>query len=215
MSRNPRGRTSDTRAREADSGERDPRTRDRILHAAAEWAAETGLGKLSMDDIAARAGLARATLYLHFPGRQALIGAAVRLELDRFFAELSEATAGDASVEQRVVHGFAQAHRMLRRHRTLESVLRLNPQILLPYIFGEAPAIARGRHEIVGWARPQDLRADVTPEEFAEFAVRLHHTFILAPSSVFDLDSPGGAEDFARRFLLPLLRSGSDAPQPS
>lgn len=215
MSRNPRDRTSDPRTREADSGERDPRTRDRILRAAAEWAAETGLGKLSMDDIAARAGLARATLYLHFPGRQALIGAAVRVELDRFFAELTEATAADATVEQRVVHGFARAHRMLLRHRTLASVLRLNPQILLPFIFGEAPAIARGREEIVGWVRPEDLRSGVTPEEFAEFAVRLHHTFTLAPSSVFDLDSPGGAEDFARRFLLPLLRSGSNTPEPS
>jgi len=41
-----------------------------------------------MDEVARRAHVGRATLYKHFPGRDALIGAVVQTELAKFFAEV-------------------------------------------------------------------------------------------------------------------------------
>ncbi|MFE3445313.1 TetR/AcrR family transcriptional regulator [Nocardia sp. NPDC059180] len=184
----------------------DQRTRDKILRAALDWITETGVTKVSMDEIAHRARLARATLYLHFPGRQALIGAAVRAELNRFFADLATVVSGYDDIEQRLVEGFGYGFRALREHRTLNAVLELNPQILLPYVVGDAPAIARARRTVVEFIPVEALAEGVDAEVIAEQIVRSFHTLILAPSTVFDLDGPDGPERYARRFLVPLLR---------
>lgn len=50
----------------------EPGARDRILQAAREMVGATGLGALSMDDLADAAGVSRATLYRLFPGKGAL-----------------------------------------------------------------------------------------------------------------------------------------------
>ena len=51
--------------------------RDRILRLALEMVGATGLGALSMDELADRAGVSRATLYRLFPGKAALFTALV------------------------------------------------------------------------------------------------------------------------------------------
>src|SRR5919197_2957360 len=55
-----------------------PTPRDRILASAAELLAEHGLGQLSIDELAARAGVSRATLYRLFPGKPVLLRELVR-----------------------------------------------------------------------------------------------------------------------------------------
>jgi len=52
--------------------EPEPDARRRILEAALEAIGEHGLTSLSMDEVAARAGLSRANLYRLFPGKEAL-----------------------------------------------------------------------------------------------------------------------------------------------
>jgi len=50
----------------------EPATRERILRAALELVGGAGLAALSMDELAAKAGVSRATLYRLFPGKPAL-----------------------------------------------------------------------------------------------------------------------------------------------
>jgi AcrR family transcriptional regulator len=52
--------------------------RERILHAALELLGDTGLSRLSMDDVADHAEVSRATLYRLFPGKSALFVGVVR-----------------------------------------------------------------------------------------------------------------------------------------
>src|SRR5258708_1996087 len=52
--------------------ERDPDTRQRALAAALDLLGRDGLGRLSMDEVAAAAGVSRASLYRLFPGKAAL-----------------------------------------------------------------------------------------------------------------------------------------------
>jgi len=55
-----------------------PDTRDQILESALELVGRGGLAALSMDELAAAAGVSRATLYRLFPGKSALFGALIR-----------------------------------------------------------------------------------------------------------------------------------------
>jgi AcrR family transcriptional regulator len=55
--------------------EPDPGARERVLAAAAEFLEDVGLAGLSMDEVAARAGVSRATVYRLFPGMPALFRA--------------------------------------------------------------------------------------------------------------------------------------------
>jgi AcrR family transcriptional regulator len=55
-----------------------PNVRSRILDTALELVGRHGLAELSMDELAAAAGVSRATLYRLFPGKEALFAALVR-----------------------------------------------------------------------------------------------------------------------------------------
>lgn len=55
-----------------------PTAKQRILDAALDRVGHHGLAKLSMDDLAAVAGVSRATLYRLFPGKSALFDALIR-----------------------------------------------------------------------------------------------------------------------------------------
>jgi AcrR family transcriptional regulator len=58
--------------------EPDPDSRERILAAAVELVGRDGLTRLSMDELAAAAGVSRASLYRLFPGKPALFRELVR-----------------------------------------------------------------------------------------------------------------------------------------
>jgi len=55
-----------------------PDSRNQILESALELVGRGGLAALSMDELAAAAGVSRATLYRLFPGKSALFGALIR-----------------------------------------------------------------------------------------------------------------------------------------
>jgi len=57
---------------------RSERTRDEVLEATADLVAEVGLERTTIDEIAARSGVAKTTIYRHWPTKQALLIAAVR-----------------------------------------------------------------------------------------------------------------------------------------
>jgi AcrR family transcriptional regulator len=73
-------RVFDSRAALVDALRLDPEpaTRERILHAALELVGGDGLAALSMDELASKAGVSRATLYRLFPGKPALFISLVR-----------------------------------------------------------------------------------------------------------------------------------------
>ena len=57
---------------------RSERARDEVLQATADLVAEVGLERTTIDEISARSGVAKTTIYRHWPSKQALLVAAVR-----------------------------------------------------------------------------------------------------------------------------------------
>ncbi|MBC7299689.1 MAG: TetR/AcrR family transcriptional regulator [Nocardia sp.] len=178
-------------------------TRRRILAAAVEMAETTGLRKVSMDEIARRARVGRATLYLHFSGRDNLISAMIDDQLARFFADVQTVLDRYDSGEDRLIYGFAHAFRLLSGNAALRTVLAVNPEILQPAIIGDSQALLMGRILVESAMGTEDLPAE-SRSLFAEHVARMFHTYVLIPTKLIDMAVPGIAEDFARQFLLPV-----------
>jgi AcrR family transcriptional regulator len=180
--------------------------RRRILDAVVSLAASTGMRKLAMDEVARHAGVGRATLYKYFPGRDTLVAAVVESELETLLAEVQTVAGRYTEPEQRLTHGFATAYRLLRTHPAVDAVLRLNPELLLPYVITEhSDALALGVR-FVEASLPAGPASAITRARFAEHVARAFHTLILIPTSVLGLDEPEGPEIYARNFLLPVAR---------
>ena len=72
------GRAAPSRARSqaSDKAALDPRvlvSRERVLTTTLDLLTETGLGELTIDDISRRSGVAKTTIYRHWPNRSALV----------------------------------------------------------------------------------------------------------------------------------------------
>jgi AcrR family transcriptional regulator len=186
-----------------------PSTRDRILDALIGRVSEVGIRKLTMDDIATRAELSRVTLYTYFPNKQAIVRAAVVRELERFFAELESVASQHESPEERLVETFAHAYRYLSGHALVQRMIRAEPELLANYLARDTPAIPLAREWVA--AKLTVDRATVLgrtdPDEAAELIVRTIHSLIIAPETVFGLERGSGPEDYARRWILPVLHS--------
>jgi AcrR family transcriptional regulator len=177
-------------------------TRARIIVAAIRQCEEIGLRRLTMEDVARRAGLGRATLYRHFPSKDALVQAAVLAEAEAFFAALDGAIADCRSDEDRLVEGFAFALEYTRGHALLQKLLRTEPETLLPYLIGggqliqaATEAVRRRIHE----TSPSTRMGAAT----AELLVRLVLSLALTPDSGLGIDDRRGALRLARRYLVP------------
>ncbi|MET9213563.1 MULTISPECIES: TetR/AcrR family transcriptional regulator [unclassified Nocardia] len=178
-------------------------TRQRILAAAVEMAETTGLRKVAMDEIARRARVGRATLYLHFSGRDDLISAMIEDQLAQFFADVQAVLDQHENSEDRLIYGFAHAFRLLFGHRAVQTILEVNPEILYPAIIGDSQALSMGRILVESSMGADDLPAE-SRSLFAEHVARMFHTYVLIPTQLVDMAAPGVAEDFARQYLLPI-----------
>ncbi len=79
-----------------------PTTRDRILDAAERLLARFGYKKTTMEDIAREAGLGKRTLYLHFPGKEAVALSTIDRIVERLTGQLREVAAAVGPFEERL-----------------------------------------------------------------------------------------------------------------
>jgi TetR/AcrR family fatty acid metabolism transcriptional regulator len=76
--------------------------RDQIMDTARRLFGERGTTDVSMDEIAAKAGVARSTVYVYFASRDDLIGACVESMYDGIKETIAEIVADDASPSDRL-----------------------------------------------------------------------------------------------------------------
>jgi AcrR family transcriptional regulator len=77
---------------------------DSLTDVALRVFAERGYDGASMDDVARAAGITKATIYHHVPGKEALLERGLRRALDALFAVLDESSARDGAAIDRVRH---------------------------------------------------------------------------------------------------------------
>jgi AcrR family transcriptional regulator len=179
-----------------------------ILDTALEEFLTYGLRRTTVDVVAKRAGVSRATLYRRFDGKDALVQAVLVRESRRFFGSIADAVAGVSTVEERLVEGFVVGVRYARADRLLNRLLASDPEALLPYLTTNgALVVAAARDFLVRQGGSRAPVGDRTPEGVAELFVRLAISFTLMPESAIPLESDEEVRVFARAYLAPLMRA--------
>jgi AcrR family transcriptional regulator len=101
--------------------------RDEILEATHQLMIERGYAALSMDDLAARVGVSKPTLYNQFPTKEDLVAAMVTQLIERVFAQLEAVS--EAAPLERLLGFLHTTVRLQVEHRTSAMQLWL-PEIL-------------------------------------------------------------------------------------
>jgi AcrR family transcriptional regulator len=177
---------------------------DRILEAARQCCERWGFTKVTIDDIAAAAGVSRATLYRLFPGGKDVLFEAMRArELNDFFTELMAAVAGAEELEDVLVRCVVSATRQLRADEHIAAMLATSPGDTITQL------TVAGLPQTIAVAVPflMPLVERFLPqqecEELVELLARLVISYFLAPSKHVDLGDPLSAEQFIRTHILP------------
>jgi AcrR family transcriptional regulator len=182
--------------------------RVRIVDAALRCIERTGLAKMTMDDVAAQAGLSRATVYRTFAGgKDELLRAVVETEAARLVAELAVAMGEADDLRAVLIAGITTAARRLRGHGALRTLLELEPGTVLARLaFGEADRLLVGAGELFGpflarWLEPEHAT------RVAEWATRVVLSYLLCPSREVDLEDAARVGRLVDSFLLPVAHA--------
>jgi AcrR family transcriptional regulator len=168
-------------------------TEARILDAAL---AAVAAGASTMDDIAARAGVGRVTLFRRFGTKEALLQRLYHREVARFLMEVDAALREIDDPAERVAEAFVACVRTGAGHPL---VARLRRGEALEYLAaGDPSPLELGRRFVAERLEPGQ-------EHVADLLVRLAMTYVLVPSRDVDVADGRSARMFAHRMLAPLV----------
>jgi TetR/AcrR family transcriptional repressor of uid operon len=183
---------------------------ERILDAALELAAASGVQSLTMGAVAERAGVGRMTVYRRFGGKVAMLTALGAREARRCIAELDAAAPPEAPMIEQVALGFVVSIRLTREHPLLRRLVQFEPEMVLASLTKEGGslfAVARtySAERMAEAQRAGVLGEDADVQEAAELLVRLAVSFALIPDSLLPLDDEQRLKEIAERMLVPML----------
>lgn len=118
--------------RNAGAGPANAIPEQQILDAAYELLLAIGMRRVTMADIARRAGVSRATLYRRWPNVRAVIGALTTRELAAVAARAI--TAGGLPDRGALVDAVVRVVRGVRAHPLTRKIVEVDPEFLLPYL---------------------------------------------------------------------------------
>jgi AcrR family transcriptional regulator len=182
-------------------------TEHRILDAAKVCCARWGMAKVTVDDIAAEAGVSRATLYRMFPGGKDVLFDALRVrDIEQFFLELTASIEGVDTLDDLLISIVEQATRSLRADDHLAIMLASEPGDTLSQLTVD------GLPRIIRMAT-LFLAPEVEPfigrepaHRLVDLLARLVISYFLAPSDSIDLGERASATRFIRTNILPIFQ---------
>jgi AcrR family transcriptional regulator len=182
-------------------------TEDRILAAAERSMERYGLRRVSMNDVAAEAGLSRGSVYRYFPDRDALVDAVLARTAERFVAASKAAVDRGRTLADQVAEG---AVFIVRHRRDAELALHLDAErdTLLATLL-----TARSDYLLEQWVEfwlPRleqaqargEVRARLDRRQAAEWIVRMLFSFAVLPSVTVDLADDPAVRTFVTTHLV-------------
>lgn len=187
-------------------------TTQRILDAAYDELLDGGIRRLSVEAVARQAGVARVTIYRRYTNRDGLVGAVIRREAQRLFAEVDAHVAASSSARDRLVEGFVAMLVAVRDHPLVRRTLTREGELVGALLATHGPTVIHLARDYLAErlrhvARSGELRVPA-PDAAAELLARLTASFVLVPDSSLRLEHDDDARAVAARFLLPLVEAG-------
>ena len=182
--------------------------RGAILAAAKRCYLADGISATGMKEVAASAGVARSTLYRYFPGRDDLLVATIKLEMERLNKKILRKLSGFHRPEDIVVEGLIIAIKEVPRQPLLRAVFASEEDSRARRVVWSSDVIISFGEElmdhVVRPARDAGLLQDaVRPEVLVEWVYRLLLSFLTLPSNWVKSDSQLRATLHA--LLVPVL----------
>lgn len=173
----------------------------RIAAATLGCVAQRGLARLTVDDVARRAGISRATIYRQFPSKRALVGAAIATEADR----ITEAVVRDAStaadLDDAVARVVLVAARELRACDALMFVAAHEPELLYPHL--DFAGGDRLYEELGRRLAPAFSSWCADPQRAGEWVARLALKLLWSPAPLVDPTDDAAVHRFVAQFVTP------------
>ena len=180
-----------------------------ILDSARSLYVEFGLRRTTMEDVAKRAGMGRATLYRRFSEKDQLFKTVILRDLQRDMVLIEKEIEKVHSALDGLIEAFIKASLLMHRSELIKRLLATEPDHVLPYLTTDFDAILAfsrtyltlqiQRGQKVGHIRNSD------PEPLAEMLLRLLQSFMLTPNGVIDPSSEKSIRRFTELYLRPLL----------
>ena len=164
-----------------------------------------GVRRANIEDVAARAGVSRSTVYRRFPTKDDLLEQVVRREAELFFATLDRATAG-CDPQQAVIEAFALGVRLVQDSPLYSRIVESEPELfgmfsrshvfpIRQFADGIAHTLRRCGAEI-----PEPDLADI-----ADILLRVALGIIVFPTDRLDTADDAAVRDYAARYLVPII----------
>ncbi len=179
---------------------------DRSILDTARTVFETyGVRRANIEDVAARAGVSRSTVYRRFPSKDALFEHVVRHEAELFFRTLDQATAG-CNPQQAVIEAFALGVRLVQDSRLYSRIVESEPELLGMFSRSQAFPISQFADGIAHTLRR--CGTDIPEPDLANIAdilLRVALGIIVFPTERLDTSDQAAVRDYAARYLVPII----------
>ncbi|RJQ66849.1 TetR/AcrR family transcriptional regulator [Pseudonocardiaceae bacterium YIM PH 21723] len=194
----------------ATSDDRVDATQRKILDAARTEFEAFGLRRVSMEDVAKRAGVHRVTVYRRFDSKNTLFNAVITQRLQEYLVELdARLDATEGGLAEEFAEAFVFAMHFARTDPLITRLLASEPETILPVVTMDSEALMgiavtilaerlRNHPDAAGWPAAE-------PEIVAELAIRIGLSHAFNPHSVASLATEEELRDYGRRYLTRLL----------
>jgi len=182
-------------------GEAVNRDEAKVLDAVRACIDELGLSKVTIDDIVARSGVSRATIYRLFPGGREVLFEAMRVrELEVFFEKLRAEAEGAADLADLLARCIVVASRELADDEHLATLLAAERGEVLGQLTvdGVPRVVMMATQVITPLAERYVSHASAT--QIVEVLSRLVISYFLAPSSQVDFTDYASVRGFLDSF---------------
>ncbi|ATA27306.1 TetR family transcriptional regulator [Mycobacterium lepraemurium] len=179
---------------------------DRLILDTARGVFETyGVRRANIDDVAARAGVSRSTIYRRFPTKENLFGQVVRREAELFFSTLDQATAG-CDPQQAVIEAFALGVRLVKDSALYSRITESEPELFGLFSRSQVFPIRQFADGIAHTLRRCGAeQAEPDLDNIADILLRVALGIIVFPTDRLDTADPAAVRDYAARYLVPII----------
>lgn len=179
-----------------------------ILHAARRCYLAHGLSATGMQEVADAAGVARSTVYRYFPGRDDLLVAVIKGEMEQLNSRIRQRLAKYPQPADQLVEGLIVAIKEIPQRPLLRAVFASEEDSRARHVIWSSDVIVSFGEELMDHvihpARDAGLLQDaVRPEILVEWVYRLLLSFLTLPSNWIRSDAELRATLHA--LLVPVL----------